>query len=97
MSHESGINNVILSNTANSTDKYRDQVKAYIAVENNTRKNVGLCPITMDRYGKFAILDGAYVLPSYTGNGIYKSMIYKRLQAARENGIKYFILHALKS
>jgi len=96
MNRESAMSIVMMSNAINSTDKYRNQVKAYVAVENDTGKEVGFCTMTMDRDGKYAILDGSAVLPSYRGKGIYKSMISKRMQDAIKNGIEYFIIHALK-
>lgn len=96
MNRESAMSIVMMSNAINTTDKYRNQVKAYIAAENDTGKEVGFCTVTMDRDGKYAILDGSAVLPSYRGKGIYKSMISKRMQDAIKNGIEYFIIHALK-
>lgn len=88
---------VMLLNAVNSTERYHGQVKAYLAVENETRKRVGFCNMTMDRERKYAILDGSGVMPSYRRNGIYKAMISRRLHDARENGIEHLIIHALKN
>ena len=79
----------------NSTERYRGQVKAYLAVERDTGKRVGFSFMEMDREEKYAILDGSAVLPSYRGKGIYRSMVSKRLEDARMNGIEFLIIHAL--
>ena len=79
----------------NSTERYRGQVKAYLAMENDTGKKVGFCQMQMDREDKYAILDGAAVVSSYRGRGIYRSMISKRLEDAKKNGIESLIIHAL--
>jgi predicted GNAT family acetyltransferase len=50
----------------------------------------------MDREDKSGILDGATVNPAFKGKGIYKAMIAKRPQDARENGPQYLIIHAQK-
>ena len=55
---------------------------AYIAVENDTGKEVGFCIMTINRYDKYSILDSSAVLLLYKGEGIYKSMISKRMQDA---------------
>ena len=79
----------------NSTERYLGQVKAYLAVERDTGKSVGFSFMEMDREEKYAILDGSAVLPSYRGKGIYRSMVSKRLEDARMNGIEFLIIHAL--
>ena len=78
-----------------STKRYRGQIKAYLAVENDTGKKVGFSFMVMDREDKYAILDGSAVLPSYRGKGIYRNMVSKRLEDARANGIEFLIIHAL--
>jgi GNAT superfamily N-acetyltransferase len=79
----------------NSTERYRGQVKAYLAVERDTGKRVGFSFMEMDREEKYAILDGSAVLPSYRNKGIYRSMVSKRLEDARMNGIEFLIIHAM--
>lgn len=97
MNRESAMSIVMLINAINSTDKYNGQVKAYLAKENDTGKQVGFCYMTMDRDKKYAILDGSGVIPSYRRRGIYRAMISRRSHEARENGIKYLIIHAMKN
>lgn len=81
----------------NATDRYKNKIKAYLAIDSESGKVVGFSLMEMDTEEKYAILSGAAVHPSYRGKGIYRNMIWKRQQDARENGIEYMIIHAVKN
>ena len=81
----------------NTTERHRDQITAYLAVEKDSGKNAGFSMIEMDTEGKYAILGGAAVLPTYRGRGIYRKMISKRRDDVRKYGIEYLIIRAMKN
>lgn len=97
MNRDAAMSIVMLMNAINSTERYRGQISAYVAVEKDSGKKVGFSGMTMDREAGYAILDGSGVLPSYRRNGVYRAMVSKRLQVAREKGIEYLIIHAMKN
>ncbi|MCL4333563.1 MAG: GNAT family N-acetyltransferase [Candidatus Thermoplasmatota archaeon] len=80
----------------NATKRYNGQIKTYIAYDKETGGKVGFAVMEMDREGKYGILDGSAVLPSFRGRGIYKSMVWKRLEDAKYNGLEFLIIHALE-
>lgn len=96
MTHESSSMLVQMAKLINSTPYYKDQIKAYVAVEENSGKEAGFCMMEMDRKNGYAILDGSAVLPAYRGRGIYRRMVAKRKNDAERNGIEHLIIHALK-
>ena len=87
---------VNLGKMINSTEYYRGQIRAFMAVEKSTGKKVGFSIMEMDRKGGYAILDGAAVIQEFRGKGIYKKMIEKRREVAKGEGIEYLITHAVK-
>ncbi len=86
-----------ISMAINSTERYKNEVRAYVAREKATGKYVGFAIMEMDKKGSYAILDGAAVLPEYRGKGIYRNMVAARIDDAAESNIKYLIIHAMKS
>lgn len=86
-----------ISMAINSTERYKNEVRAYVAREKTSGKYVGFAIMEMDKKGSYAILDGAAVLPEYRGKGIYRNMVAARIDDAAESNIKYLIIHAMKS
>lgn len=86
-----------ISTAINSTERYKNQVKAYVARERSNGRHVGFSFMEMDKEQSYAILDGAAVLPEYRGKGIYKNMVAARMDDAVKSNIKYLIIHAMKS
>ncbi len=88
---------VQMARLLNSTDRYRNNIKAYLAFDNESNRAVDFSIMEMDLEDRYAILDGAAVLPAYRGRGIYRMMISKRKQDARKNGLEELIIHAVKN
>ncbi|MGP6220853.1 GNAT family N-acetyltransferase [Caldiplasma sukawensis] len=88
---------VYMSKMINSTERYKGKIKLFVATQKYSKEKVGFSIMEMDTEDGYAILDGAAVKKEFRGKGIYKNMIIKRMEIAKENGIDYVIVHALKS
>lgn len=97
MTPETAIMVVNMAKLLNSTERYRNKIKGYLATDTETGKTVGYSMMEMDTEDRYAILDGSAVLPAYRGRGIYRKMIWKRQRDARDNGVDHLIIHALKN
>lgn len=87
---------LVMAKALNSTERYQNQIKAYVAKEKTSGELVGFSILELDIEDHFGILDGAAVMPKYRGKGIYKNMVWTRAKDAEKLGIEYLIIHALK-
>lgn len=88
---------VQMAKILNATERYKNKIKAYLAIDPQSGNEVGFSMMEMDTDDRYAILDGAGVLPSYRGRGIYRMMLSRRQEEARDNGLEYLIIHAVKN
>lgn len=96
MDNNSAMALLMMGKALNSTERYRNQIKAYVAREKTTGELVGFSIMELDTEDHFGILDGAAVIPKYRGKGIYKNMVWTRAKDAEKFDIEYLIIHALK-
>ncbi|MGP6207235.1 GNAT family N-acetyltransferase [Cuniculiplasma sp. SKW3] len=88
---------LMMARALNSTERYGDQIKAYVAREKTSGELVGFSILELDIEDHFGILDGAAVMPKYRGRGIYKNMVWARVKDAEKLHIEYLIIHAMKN
>jgi hypothetical protein len=97
MTPETAIMVVNMAKLLNSTERYRNKIKGYLATDTETGKTVGYSMMEMDTEDRHAILDGSAVLQAYRRRWIYRKMIWMRQRDARDNGVDHLIIHAVKN